>query len=403
LESLSSSMFRSSALNNIFIPHSVHFIEPALFPTASAIKFLFFTRHCCLAHLQRHMVDYLERLSAITIPISIKHIHDRAFSDCQSLRFVTFAFPSQCSLIATRAFQECRQLKSVFLPSSVEVIYSKFSRSSFELPHYFVIDGPHFCEANDCLLRTNGRELIQYHGSSPTFCVSSDISVLAGVSFIRNSSLTKLTFEPQSRVTRFPMSGFCYCRELRSVQIPKSVLVICRSCFYQCSQLAEVAFESPAAIHTIKSRAFCCCRSLATFVVPSSVLTLGDSVFESCSELSSVIFEAPSHLTTIPTQLFQWCSRLTTLSLPDSVETISGSAFASCGITSVSGGCCKMFGSLLVRLGTVVSCCGSPSSIRVPGTVREIGKDAFSDLYSLNDLSFEEGTVRIGRVQCLGR
>jgi hypothetical protein len=38
----------------------------------------------------------------------------------------------------------------------------------------------------------------------------------------------------------------------------------------------------------------------------------------------------------------------------------------------------------------------SPSSIRIPGNVREIGENAFSDLTSVIDLSFEEGTVRIG-------
>jgi hypothetical protein len=36
------------------------------------------------------------------------------------------------------------------------------------------------------------------------------------------------------------------------------------------------------------------------------------------------------------------------------------------------------------------------SSIRIPGSVSEIGDGAFSSLYSLSDLSFEEGTIRIG-------
>jgi hypothetical protein len=39
---------------------------------------------------------------------------------------------------------------------------------------------------------------------------------------------------------------------------------------------------------------------------------------------------------------------------------------------------------------------GEPSSIRIPGIVHEIGARAFSHQDSLIDLSFEEGTVRIG-------
>jgi hypothetical protein len=52
--------------------------------------------------------------------------------------------------------------------------------------------------------------------------------------------------------------------------------------------------------------------------------------------------------------------------------------------------------SLMVRLGKGFSQLGTPSSIRIPGTVREIGDTAFCGLNSLIDLSFEERTVRIG-------
>jgi hypothetical protein len=42
-------------------------------------------------------------------------------------------------------------------------------------------------------------------------------------------------------------------------------------------------------------------------------------------------------------------------------------------------------------------CCrGDPSRIRIPGSVREIADNALSGLGSLTELSFEEGTVKVG-------
>jgi hypothetical protein len=49
-----------------------------------------------------------------------------------------------------------------------------------------------------------------------------------------------------------------------------------------------------------------------------------------------------------------------------------------------------------MRVGKVFRCLESPSSIRIPGSVREIGDRAFFGVNSLRDLSFEEGILKIG-------
>jgi hypothetical protein len=46
-------------------------------------------------------------------------------------------------------------------------------------------------------------------------------------------------------------------------------------------------------------------------------------------------------------------------------------------------------------LGKVVRCFGKPKSVVVPSPVREIGENAFAQIYSLVDLIFEEGVERI--------
>jgi hypothetical protein len=107
-------------------------------------------------------------------------------------------------------------------------------------------------------------------------------------------------------------------------------------------------------------------------------------------------FETPSHLASIPHQLFFGCTLLKNINLPDSVITTAGSAFAYSGITSLTVPGYTMSGSLFIHLGTIVRCFADPASIRIPGSVREIGDSAFSHLFSLVALSFEEGVERIG-------
>jgi hypothetical protein len=130
--------------------------------------------------------------------------------------------------------------------------------------------------------------------------------------------------------------------------------------------------------------------------VPSSGFTLGDSVFYGCYELSSVIFDAPSHLRNIPDDLFHDCRCLTTLTLPDSVTAISHSAFKESDVTSIVGSDWTIIAGLVVRLGRVFRYLGTPSSIRIPGSVHEIGDRAFDGLDKVEDLSFDEGILKIG-------
>jgi hypothetical protein len=109
-----------------------------------------------------------------------------------------------------------------------------------------------------------------------------------------------------------------------------------------------------------------------------------------------VTFEAPSQIANIPDGLFQNCKLLTGLCLPDSVIKIAGSAFTHAGITSLTARGFTTTGSLFTHFEKVVRCLGTPKSVVIPSTVREIGESAFCGISSLVELIFEEGAERIG-------
>jgi hypothetical protein len=87
---------------------------------------------------------------------------------------------------------------------------------------------------------------------------------------------------------------------------------------------------------------------------------------------------------------------LKTITVPDSVTTIADSAFFESGLTSIIESAWAVTGGLVMRLGKVFCCLARPSSIRIPGSVREIGDGVFDHHHDLVDLSFEEGITRIG-------
>jgi hypothetical protein len=395
LECIDPSDFAGCSLQFLFIPESVDYIGSRAFADCTSITYISFHCHSSLWQLKYETFCTLDNLRAIAIPASIREIHRAAVSDCKSLSWVTFESPSECWYLALEAFSYCPQLQSLFLPASVEVIDSRDSSFSFPHPRYFASDRSHFCVENDCLVRIADQKLILYMGDSPTFCMGAYISTLSNGCFARNGQLQNVVFDSRSRVSRLPAFAFSHCPHLRSITVPKNVLVIGEKCFWGCLKLTTVSFGFPAMIRRIDSCAFYECYDLTSFTVPSSVSTLGPAVFSRCLGLSSVTFESPSQITNIPHRLFYDCFSLTSLCLPDSVVTIDCSAFHNTGIPRLAARGFRMDDSLFMHEGEVLCCLGSPMSLCIPSYVREIGISTFAHVTSLMYLDFQEGVERI--------
>jgi hypothetical protein len=106
------------------------------------------------------------------------------------------------------------------------------------------------------------QQLIAYLGDSPSFCFDAGISLVSDSCFRRNVQLQSVVFGANSRLQSLPASAFECCAHLRSITVPKRVLVIGKDCFYKCGLLETVTFKFPARIRRIDSRAFYKCSSL---------------------------------------------------------------------------------------------------------------------------------------------
>ena len=214
----------------------------------------------------RGSMFYKSKLKTVVIPANVTTIGGSAFENCSSLATVTFEKGSQLKTIAGGyygAFSDCKTLKAIEIPASVETI-----------------------------------EASAFYGCS---------------------SLTTVTFEKGSQLKTIGgghYSGAFYgCTALTSIEIPASVETNEATAFKGCSKLATVTFEKGSQLKTIGGGyysnynsncnpnsyygAFSDCTALTSIEIPASVEMIEAAAFKGCSKLATVTFEKGSQLKTI--------------------------------------------------------------------------------------------------------
>ena len=188
----------------------------------------------------RGSMFYKSKLKTVVIPANVTTIGGSAFENCSSLATVTFEKGSQLKTIAGGyygAFSDCKTLKAIEIPASVETI---------------------------------------------------EASAFKGC-----SKLATVTFEQGSQLKTIGGDGSFYgafygCTALTAIEIPASVETIEASAFKGCSKLATVTFEKGSQLKTIaggyssggySSGAFSDCTALTSIEIPASVETIEATAF----------------------------------------------------------------------------------------------------------------------------
>ena len=165
-------------------------------------------------------------IETVTLPDSLQHIEDNAFSHCGNLSAVIFG--SGLKTIGSRAFENCTHLRSLTLPEGLESL-GEYAFNS--------------CE-----------------------------------------SLEMVTLP--STLSELPKGAFYICWRLKEVNIPEGVTYIGQDAFYECEGMLKLTL--PTTLRTISSGAFTACVRLTEVTIPEGVETVEQQAFMSCTALTAI-------------------------------------------------------------------------------------------------------------------
>lgn len=170
--------------------------------------------------------------------------------------------------------------------------------------------------------------------------------------------------------------------------------------FADCENLTKVMI--PDGVTRIGDCAFASCENLTSIMIPTSVTEIGDGAFVSCCSLTAITI--PASVIKMGMGVFKGCFNLTAISIPRGVTSIGVKAFEDCGslkcisvspdnpsYSSVDGVLFDKDKTRLIRYparkeGNIYS---------VPGSVTEIGEDAFSECESLQCVTIPDSVTKI--------
>ncbi len=305
--------------------------------------------------------------------------------------------------IGAYAFARCRDIKSIFIPSSVDII-EPFAYYS--------------CSYAQSIVISEGVE-----------CISD--SAFEGC--VRATSISV-----PSTVKHIGAKAFEGCFEITSINIPQGITEIHDETFYHCSKLKDVVI--PQSCTKIGERAFAC-TNIKSINIPDSVKHMGEAVFIECTELESVTgmrgitaitkemfsgcdkldnFNIPSNITSIGELAFSYSRWIKTITIPDSVTEIGAGAFKYCEVletVNIPSGVriikdSTFFATALktlplhenvTELGeNAFGACQKLESASIPASVTKIGSCAFIRCTGLESLTLANGVAEIGSRAFLG-
>ena len=227
--------------------------------------------------------------SSYTVPNGVTYIASFAFADAANLK--TLSLPLSLDEIESSAFVRCKSLASVTYPGTEA--YWNHSVTVSTRSNTALTEAAFTFGTVDTLSGTCGDHLTWTLELTPGLLT---ISGKGDMAFTTVSGLLGHVSAP------WPATA------VRSVVIQEGITSLCDMAFEHCTALTDVS-------------------------LPATLTELGRFAFEGCSSLTSITI--PENITSIPRSAFENCTALTDVTIPESVTTIEYDAFFSCPIATM--------------------------------------------------------------------
>jgi hypothetical protein len=225
------------------------------------------------------LVKYTGTASAVSIPVSVKHIGKEAFSGHAELKKVEI--PGYVESIDYNAFSGCTSLENVVIPDTVTAI---------------------------------GNGAFSGCSSLKTVTIGKKLDTLGNGVFTDCTALSEIKLSKNNTDFAYD-SGVIYSKD-------KTVV------YAMIPGYAQGTYKMPSTVKEIKSNAFWGCMNLEKVEIGSNVKKIPDYAFANCQKLVKVLF--PYSVTSIGIGAFSDCINLGSIEIPLSVSSIHETAFEGC-------------------------------------------------------------------------
>lgn len=288
--------------------------------------------------------------------LPVTEIWYNAFVGVKGLTSVTIS--EGITYLYSCAFENCPDLKAVYLPSTLGVLEKGEAHAFYECDNIEIItvakDNPKFYSVDNCVIEKATGELV-FACSKSVLPTDGSIKSIGEFAFGGSDSLEKIVI-PEG-VTVIHPYAFAGCASLKSVTFPDSLTTIRWNAFANCTSLESVKLGDN--VTEIGSRVFSGCSSLADITLPKRVDSFGEEIFSGCAIESIVI---PDGVKNLNGGMFVNCKKLKNVTLPDGIETIVSFAFGYCS---------------------------SLEKITLPRSVTKIDGEVFADCSNLTEFTFK--------------
>lgn len=378
-------------IEELTLPASVIKIGEQAFASCHNLRKINFSEG--LKEIGEEAFDTCDSLVELKIPDSVEKIGIRAFIRCRSIAKLTLS--RSLTYLSEAAFAGCSALGKVRIPEGVITI----GNSAFES-----------CKSLTSIsfpksLRRIGSYAFQYCDSMPNVILS-DKNIKIGSSAFGRPVEGMMT-SPDGTEYKFTI---CNIRcDLYNVSIEPS-----RGACGDITVPGTVIHDGKEyKVTHICSEAFSGCRDLTSVILPDSILVIGDKAFYGCDWLRTV--QTGKLLCSIGERAFEGCRCLSKITISDTIEHVSMDSFNETALTKNMRGAVYVgqvllyyYGSfpphscLEIRPGTKAIAAGALKEqsnleeVVLPAGIRSIGRDAFFRCTGLKRINIPKSISHMG-------